>query len=330
MGMTSVQKAIHKWASMDASLWETGLSPAGARHAQRTAAELIDTSLFRTPDAPPKRLLIWCASNVFTAPLEWVAQFAALGTQVTLKAPSACPTPAEAIAEAFEDFGVIAHRVDHTNALPLIDDCDAVLAFGSDEALQNLEKHLPEHLPRSLHGHRASLAVVRPTSIEETARSIVEDAVLYDGRGCMSPIAVFCLGEAEGLFEAVHDALQEQGQRIPVGQLSAAEGAHSRRRLGIARLTGRALGQTGGATLLVDPQEFEFLALPRILPIHPIQHLDEIAHLYPHPWSSCATNLSPDEVLAFGAHRICKPGELQRPPINRLHDGIDVITTLCE
>jgi len=330
MVMKSIQKAVERWASMDATHWDTGLSPAGVRHAQATAADLIDTSLFRQPGSPPKRLLIWCASNVFTAPLEWVAQFAAMGTKVILKAPSACPIPTEAIAEAFGEFGVVAHRLDHQKALPLLDECDALLAFGSDESLHNLEQQLPQGLPRSLHGHKASLAIVLPTHPEEIARAIVDDAILYDGRGCMSPIAVFCLGEAEALLEATHRALQDQAHKIPVGRLSAPEGAHSRRRIAIARLTGRAMGHTGGASLLMDPNEFEFLALPRLLPIHPIQSLEEIAHLHPLPWSSCATNVAPETLHPLGAHRICKPGELQRPPIDRLHDGIDVIATLCE
>jgi hypothetical protein len=64
------------------------------------------------------------------------------------------------------------------------------------------------------------------------------------------------------------------------------------------------------------------------MPIHPIDSLDELDFLRGLPWSSCATDLPHESIASMGFHRICGPGELQRPPMNRLHDGVDVLEVL--
>ncbi len=145
----AIQLAVTRWAEMDASSWDTGLSPEGANLAQCLAAAQINNGDFRTLPNPPKRLLIWCSANVFTAPLEWVAQFAAMGSEVVLKAPSDCPQPVLAMAEAFSDLGVTAHKVDLEEAFTLLPSCDAVLGFGSDVSMTNLETHIGPKVPRS-------------------------------------------------------------------------------------------------------------------------------------------------------------------------------------
>jgi hypothetical protein len=338
--------AVSRWAKMDASTWGTGLSPEGAKLAQSLAATQINNGEFRTLSNPPKRLMIWCSANVFTAPLEWVAQFAAMGSEVVLKAPSACPDPALAMAEAFSDLGVTAHKVDLEEAFALLPNCDAVIGFGSDASMANLETHIDPNVPRSLHGHKGSLAIVKADDPDACAEGLIQDTILYDGRGCMSPLAVFCMGNAEELYNSI----RKKGFQPPtsLGDISLAEKAHISRRTGIAKLLGRKVPPTpirgrlpsefdqekerfhnNVKPLLLDMEEFEFLSIPRLLPIHPFFSIEDLDFLKGLPWSSCATDLPHADLAHLGFHRFCAPGELQRPPLNRKHDGVDVLARLC-
>ncbi|MEC7241983.1 MAG: acyl-CoA reductase [Myxococcota bacterium] len=331
MNVEAVLEAVEHWARMDGNDWQTGLSPENVRLGQQLAAEAIQNGAFRPlPDAP-RHLVIWCASNVFTAPLEWVAQFAAAGSRITLKAPSNCPAPVFAMAEAFSSFEVQAHRAPHDKALSLLEDADAVLGFGSNQAMNVLEAHLRPETARSLHGSRASLAIVEANTIEKVAEGLYLDASAYDSRGCMSPIAVFCLGDAHALKRALFDQWATQ-DALPLGALSLAEQAHRSRRIGTAKMlhpSNHHAGHRDPREIVVPVEDFESFGLPRLLPIHPIDSLDQLDFLQGGPWSSCATNLPHEALQDFGFHRICQPGQLQRPPLNRLHDGVDVLERLC-
>jgi hypothetical protein len=340
----AVRNAVNRWAQMDASAWNTGLSTEGARLAQRVSSELVAKGVFRVLPSPPKRLMIWCSSNVFTAPLEWVAQFAAMGSEIVLKAPSNCPEPVLGLAEAFANLGVSAHVLSLKEGFRLLDDCDAVLGFGADASMANLETHIAPHIPRSLHGHKGSLAIVNAEDSGACAKGLIQDSILYDGRGCMSPIAVFCLGDADALYQEI----KQQGQQIatPIGTLSLSEQAHTSRRTAIAKLTGpdhtlpyspqHEKRQTNQPSrddivnpILLNKEDFEFLSLPRLIPIHPITAIADLDFLKGLPWSSCATDLPHEDLSHLGFPRLCSPGALQHPPLNRLHDGVDVLARLC-
>lgn len=326
----AVRVAVNRWAEMEATTWDTGLSPQGANLAQSLAAAQILKGEFRTLANPPKRLMIWCSANVFTAPLEWVAQFVALGSEVVLKAPSACPLPVLAMAEAFSELGVSAYEVDLEAGFDLLPSCDAVMGFGSDASMANLEAHIGPAIPRSLHGHKGSLAIVRAADPEACAEGLIQDAILYDGRGCMSPLAVFCLGNADALYTAIQKKAADIS--VPMGTLTLAESAQKSRRVAIAKLIGKGHApQLNGGVLPIqlDPAEFEFLSLPRLLPIHPVDCVADLDFLKGRPWSSCATDLDHADLAHLGFQRFCAPGELQGPPLNRKHDGVDVLARLC-
>jgi hypothetical protein len=215
--VAQARAAVARFGVMDPSGWGTGLSAQGAREAQRVSVDLVlDGRFGEAPNTPPAKLLIWCAANVFTAPLEWTARFAAWGSQVTLKAPSACPAPVEALAQAFAPLGVVAVNRPHEQCWDLVGEADAVLGFGGDEAMAELAAHIPAETPRSLHGHRVSLAVVTEDAAA-TAKALAMDLCLYDGQGCMSPAAIFCLGDPLRLAERLGDELFDMTTRLPRG-----------------------------------------------------------------------------------------------------------------
>ncbi len=329
----AVLEAVERWRAMDGSAWGTGLSPAGVRAAQEAAAALIrdGAKLLGQPRGrPPRRLLIWCAGNVFTAALEWTALFAALGSEVRLKAPSRCPAPVLAIAAAFAPLGVRARALPHAAARSLIEGVDAVLGFGSDAAMAELSAWLPPGLRRSLHGHRVSFAVV--SGDPAAAAGLALDAALYDGAGCMSPSAALCLGDPGTLVKALSREMAAIARRIPRGAPAPGLGPEWRRRCGLARMLGRCEAGPDWAVPLLPPEQLTAGPLPRMLPVHPIRSLEQLAPLAGLPLSTCATDLPEgpelEALIDLGFDRVCAPGAMQRPPLGRPHDGVDVIAAL--
>lgn len=330
--LAAVRAAVARYAAMDPAAWDTGLSAPGAREALRVATrEVLAADLRPQPRlVPPRTLLIWCAANVFTAPLEWTALFAAWGSRVLLKAPRACPAPVLALAAAFEGLGVEAADLPHEQAWPLLDQADAVLGFGGDTAMAELGSRLHPHQRRSLHGHRVSVVVVRGHSAE-LARALARDAALYDGRGCLSPAAVLTLGDAQALCTALSTAMAEAQERWPRGVLSAQEGYSLRFRQGLARIEGQAWGAYDWAVTCTPLARLSAHGLPRMLPVHPVRSLNEAAAaLRGWPLSTLCTDLPAEESRALpGFWRRCRPGHLQRPPVGREHDGQPVLRLLC-
>ena len=334
-----VRAAIRRWRELDGSEWETGLSPEGTRLAQTTAADLILEGELGGEEVP-RHTAIWCSSNLFTAPLEWVATLTASGGSVTLKAPGSTPRVVAAIADAFEGLPVRAVTIDHRETPELLGEVDALLAFGADSTMTALEKATPDGVPSSLHGHQVSCAVIdcdlldTPAALREAAAGVALDHTLHDGRGCMSPVALFLLGESrEALIDAIGEEMERLQAEVPRGPLTPLEGTDWRQRVGLARvLGGRVLGGETWAVTSLPSTRFEAHAPTRLVATHPIGSVDDLAQLLgDHPLSTCGTNLQGahlEKLEALGFTRLTTPGEMQRPPLGRDHDGRDVIARL--
>jgi hypothetical protein len=303
-----------------------GLSPAMAAACLGFAcAEITRSALAEAigvPGVAPRLAAVVAARGVFTAPLEWVALLAAVGSEVILKAPSAAPDFGHALAEAFSGAGLPV-RCSTERDLPAV---DALVAMGGDPAIRSLaERNARARL--SLHGHRFSLAVVHGSS-PELARQLAQDALLYDGRGCFTPVAVLHTGPlaaADRLAFALEEQLRLVAQQLPAGPMDPLLGPEWRRRAGLASALGALRGGTRPCSALLPPDRLEASALPGYLPVHPLTSLEQLEPLLaPYaPWlAACATDLdSPQPLLAAGFERICRPGALQRPPLLRSHGG---------
>ena len=324
----SAINALKSWASQDPSLWNTGLSPKGALLAQRIASELILTGSVPIFEPPP-HTVIWCAANVFTAPLEWVVQLTANGGKVTLKAPSKAPESAEAIANAFSSLGVAVHISPISESWGLLSGADAVIGFGGTASMASLSAHIGPHIANSLHGHRVSFAVVDTdvTDPKIVADALALDLILYDGRGCMSPVAIFTLGsQVERFADELSEALQAAERQVPRGGLAPREGAEWRRKTGLARILGRCIEGDHWAVTILPIDYFEPHTQPRLACLYKVESPEAILRaINGLPLSTCGTNLSGQSLRAAGFSRICPLGKMQTPPLNRLHDGTDVL-----
>lgn len=323
--LDQARRAVARYAALDPAGWQTGLSADGARVALATAACQVLRGLasHESPTPPaPRSTLVWCAGNVFTAPLEWTALFTAAGHAVTLKAPGRVPAPVHALAAAFraEGLPVAAWEGPREAAWGLVPAAQGVLAFGPDGALEDLDARLPPGLPRSLHGHRVSASVL--SGHPDRAIDLARDLTLYDTRGCMSPVVTFVLGDVDPLAAALHAHLH----RWPWdrGPLTPLEGTEWRRRLALGRMLGRTWEGHQHAVLALPATELEPAGLPWLAPLVPVHDLDEVRALVTDwPLSTVGTDLDP-AALAGLAPRVCRTGTMQAPALHRLHDGVDV------
>jgi hypothetical protein len=332
--LTAVTAAIADLAAHpDPAALGDGLSGPMARYCLAMACGLLDRGALdratRVPGQPPRQAAVVAARGVFTAPLEWVALLATVGTSVTLKVPATAPAFGHAVAAAFQVHG-LAVEVTCTRDLPEV---DALVAMGDDTTMAVLAAR--HHRARLLlHGHRFSVALVQGSSAE-LARALAEDALLYDGRGCFTPVAVLHLGrpdEAATLARLLGEAMVELRARLPAGAIDPLHGPRWRLRAGLARLGGGLFGTEGAAAALLPTSAFEPAALPGFLPVHPVADHAGLAALLA-PWrthlAACATDLAAGPDLdALGFERRCRPGHLQRPALPRTHGGREMLRPL--
>lgn len=309
---------------VDPTAWHTGLSARGAQRAWQESIDALDRGQHDLGEIPrcqnPGRLWIWCAANVFTAPLPWLVLAKMAQIPVVLKAPSARPDSVAALAEVF-GAGLVTSSAE---GLQRLGTQDRVLGFGGDAAMAELASSLPKSVRRSLHGHRVSFAVIHhPTP--EIARALALDAALYDGQGCMSPAAVFCLRDAQALAAGLASELDRLSEQMPRGPLAPHLGPLWRERVGLGRILGEVYEGADWAVPTLPASRAQALVLPRMLPVHPIRDVAELAPLAELPLSTLGTDGPP---LDLPFTRVTKPGAMQRPALSTVHEGVDLVRRL--
>lgn len=287
------------------------LSEAGARFALDAALDALD-DLPRHLDRPaPAHTVLVAASTVFTAPLEWAAVLLARGGAVTLKAPRALEPWFAQVAAAGQEAGLPLSSTLDRGVIPT---ADRVVAMGSDATLDALRAALPDPSRLLGFGHRWSVAF---WSDPTHAEALALDLALYDGRGCMSPLAVFSpLPDAGGRLA---DALASVSARLPRGSLSAGEHARVRERIALARVLGRSWVGAYGAVCELPADRFVPDGLPRCVVVHPASHAEALERIRAHVPRLAV--LGTDRPFGLDAREVSL-GAMQRPPLDRLHDGV--------
>ena len=90
--------------------------------------------------------------------------------------------------------------------------------------------------------------------------------------------------------------------------------------------------------MVLPPSYFTPLALPRMLPIHPVEDTEAFREVL-RPWRPWLSTLSTDDYQWAGGDsamieaqrwfpRVCYPGTMQSPRFPRRHDGIDMCAAL--
>jgi len=136
----------------------------------------------------------------------------------------------------------------------------ALIAFGGDAAVRSLARRVPPEVRFVARGPRFAAGVVSreslaPGRFERVAGAMARDALLYDGRGCLSPRVVFL--EKGGILEPSEAArvlggvMEGVARELPAGRPGLEWAAVTRGTLG--RLKARSL--SGKGTFLAAPGE---------------------------------------------------------------------------
>ena len=215
---------------------------------------------------------------------------------------------------------------------------DLVMAHGSDATMQVLRVLCPPQTPFIGYGHRISFGLVtRGSAGTEAAAGLATDVLLYDQGGCLSPQTIFVEGDwkdalafAERLAAALRDAATCYPPPVRADQA-----------LAIVREV-RALAWMGeGNRLWEDPAlRWTIIARPEaafalsptfgVVSVQPLALLEDLpeslapvaGHL-----QGCAVAGEAGDYIP-GVFYLCKPGELQAPPLSWRQDGRDVLRVL--
>ncbi len=305
------------------------------------------------PAAPAAPALVVLAGNLPALAVQPLLPALALRRPVLLKSPSAEPLFAPAFLAALARreprlAGAVAAATwpggDPALEAPLLAAVGRVLAYGGAEMTADLAWRARGKVVA--YGPQLSLGVVgREVAPAAVAAGLARDVALFDQRGCLSIVAVYQEGTADGaaaLGRALAAALGELARAWPPGPAEpAALGAVQQARLtwemrGIPRL-GAELPLAAG-TVVVEPEPA--LRPPaglRTVVVHPLPDLARLPEILA-PWrgrlqgaalaGAAAWALAP-RLAALGISRLAAPGELQSPDAAWFNGGIDPLAALA-
>lgn len=324
---------------------ELGLSPAMVAWGLDRAFEVITADALEAwwqragpqgevPAGPTGH--IW-SGNVFVAGLPPVFAAVLAGRGALVKAPSAHPTFAALLAQSFAlhapelgpSVGAAAWGREDVRSTDALLALDPVFAFGDDASIAALG----ERASGALHGfgHRVSASVVTEELDDAALLGLWEDALAYDGGGCLTPRWVFVLGDARGLAERLAEVGDAAAAALPGRPLSDAEAARRAQYVGAAGFGGWA--RAGRGWCVAVQAGLQPAPPPRTLCLVPVEGLSDVerilAPLGPRLQGVAASGVPVPqlrEALAgSGVARVCGVGELQRPPLDWDHDGVDIL-----
>lgn len=297
----------------------------------------------------PRLTLVVGAGNL-PAPLALDVSCALLlRSAVLVKPPSDEPRFAalvrRAILEVDPDLGAcVAVRswpggsVAHEDAALAV--ADAVIATGEDEAVLALRRRAPLATRFVARGARLSVGLIAREAVADPtlpARMAV-DTLLWDQRGCLSPVAWLVEGDVDRLAVALDEALAALHPALPhlPGAVDARIAAlEDRAAADVRQMSGEPVRRVG--RVVVDGGPLRPLAGRQAL-LHPVGDLRE-APAALAPWRGRLSNvvlaLPPERqgalvasLLSLAPTRLCAVGAAQQPPANHHHDGDPVLLPL--
>jgi hypothetical protein len=317
----------------------------GIRHEPATA---LAAQARRAAPAEAGPVLAVLAANLPGLAVQPLLPALLLRRPVLLKSPSAEPLFAPAFLSALARreprlAGAVAAATwaggDVELEEPVLAAVGTVLAYGEQEALDDLERRAPGKVIG--YGPKTSLAVIgAQVDPREAAEGLARDIALFDQRGCLSIATVYTAGDAAVLAERLAAALIDLARRWPPGppvRSVMAAVQHARLEAEMRGLRQSSLPLRDG-TVIVDPD-------PRMRPspglrtvrVHPLADLSRLSGLL-EPWrgrlqgaalaGEDAWGLEP-ALKELGISRRAPPGELQSPDATWHNGGINPLQALA-
>ncbi len=306
------------------------------------------------PDAhlarPGKLCALILAGNVFTASARGAALPLLFGWPVLAKASSDDDVFARLLKDALDEsgpelsdaFAVVTFAGDerhHTNAL--LEQADAVVAFGSDRTLNEIRANLGATVSFVPHGHGLGAVFVdRPAlasfeGARALARGLALDVAAYDQRGCMSPLVAWVVEGAnvglEAFAELVFAELEALRTTLPRGTLPIEIASAQLSFRGVGAMRGRLLEGDGFSVCCEERGPLRLSPGYRNLQILGLEDAAELpeklAPLGVHLKALGVAGVRDKRALlrtlpARVAPRVCDVGTMQTPPPHALHDGL--------
>lgn len=230
---------------------------------------------------------------------------------------------------------------------------DATVAFGSDASVEAIRALAPPSRRFVPHAARVSYAVIEPEALHEgtlarTAELLAYDFSVYDQQGCLSPRAAFLLGSDKPTDTIRHFAEELAGhmrriaERLPRPRLSLEDGAAQARE----REATLVLAASGGYGLVASRPDDPFLVTLRPITTYRPGSLNRFCDLRYVSSPDCVPVSERGRIATLGVAgnpenwldwasrlripRICKVGQMQRPPLGWAHDGYTALADIVE
>ncbi len=308
---------------------------------------------------PMQRVAVVAPTNVPAALWQAVLGPLLAGAEVRLRPGSEDLHTAQQLIESLALFSPdLAARVelhafaqaDQAHWSALVEDCDVLAVHGSDQAVAAVFALAAARgfAGRMVgHGTLQSCAVVSAQYATDQALFahiaplLLGDALMADGRGCMSLRAIHVIGSLsppawQGLVDQLAHALAKVVKQLPAGTMAHAIQAQARLAVEeiefAAALQGRAatVHSVGDARLLAQQDGpvrcSELGPAARVLAVYGYPSENEWLQAVA-PWRNrlgvvaVAGSFAPDLFDRAGVHRLCAPGQMQAPPLDRAAEG---------
>jgi hypothetical protein len=316
--------------------------------AARAAGGFDVTSLLLAGSIPMPTLLSMLAPLVLGSPVL---------VKCAARDPVTAPLVARSLAEVDAGLGACVQvvrfgRVDDAAITRLLT-ADCVVATGSDETIQSLRPRVAAGRRFVPSGHRLSLAVLgeaatRGEALASALRGIALDVSLWDQLGCLSPIAVYVVGDDRSATRRVGEALAAELDRAeprrPRGRVETEAAARFTHERDAAELRAAAgddvvLHAGDGFAVVCEADAAPRPApLHRFVRVHPVRDERELARVVrPMARHLAGVALAAGDdasglartLARCGASRVCPPGRLQAPPLDWCHEGRGVLLPLA-
>jgi hypothetical protein len=217
---------------------------------------------------------------------------------------------------------------------------DAVVAFGTDETLQDIQAQLAPGTRFIPYGPKCSMGYIAREALNDEAKArrlagdVAHDLVLYEGEGCLSLHALFVESDGRISFDAfaqlLSAAIERANEAFPIHPSRTGDFVKRMNARDLAVFRGSLLASNDAATFVLErgTKEHPPSFLPRVLAVHEANNPQEMCayvDLHHLPLEVCAvsgaSNDITDGALAASANGIVHFGEMQAPKLNYPHGG---------
>lgn len=230
---------------------------------------------------------------------------------------------------------------------------EAVIAYGSDESIQEIRSRIPPHVRFIGYGHRVSLAVIlKSVLIQRNLDSLIKKSVfdiqMYNQMGCLSPQSLFVEKGGEISVEEFAERLQvrliKKRNALPLPFEARVRMRSLQEYYEVQKVSGKKIKIFGehpheGMVFYDEKVSLKNLSVyGRAVVVSGFSRRESLSSvLQERPFNLQAVGLAAsrkdyrefaDFLSRTGVSRICPLGSMQRPPITWHHDGMDNLRPL--